>query len=150
MGNFDSYGTDYWVLLTRWPRTVQASLSRTGDDTSVSPPFTTYHSPQNHIGRPIEKYFHLSAPNLSQFPLTPHSKAEVFKATFSPLLKNLRAAPFATLSTLISPKTVVSRARNISRTQLAQSGVIVAEVIGFFTIGEIIGRRKLVGYRSNN
>jgi hypothetical protein len=31
--------------------------------------------------------------------------------------------------------------------QLATYGVIFAELLGFFTVGEMIGRFKLVGYR---
>jgi F-type H+-transporting ATPase subunit g len=31
--------------------------------------------------------------------------------------------------------------------ELAFVGVTAAEVIGFFTVGEILGRRKLVGYQ---
>jgi F-type H+-transporting ATPase subunit g len=37
--------------------------------------------------------------------------------------------------------------RNANGQQLAATGVVIAEVIGFFTIGEILGRFKLVGYR---
>lgn len=31
--------------------------------------------------------------------------------------------------------------------EMAVAGVVGAELLGFFTIGEIIGRFKLVGYR---
>lgn len=157
MDNFDSCGADYWVLLACWSRTVQAGLPRTGDGTSVSPPPPLHHLSliPHHIGLDLHKIFLLIAPLglLAHSPLTSYSKVEIFKATFSPFLpivKGLRTAPFSTLSTLVSPRTVVESIRNASRAQLAQSGVIVAEIIGFFTIGEIIGRRKLVGYRSNH
>ena len=33
--------------------------------------------------------------------------------------------------------------------QLASVGVIGAEILGFFTVGEMIGRLKVVGYRSD-
>ncbi|ROW14187.1 hypothetical protein VPNG_04207 [Cytospora leucostoma] len=42
--------------------------------------------------------------------------------------------------------TAVSQIRNISRAQIVGGGVLLAEVLGFFTVGEIIGRFKLVGY----
>lgn len=45
-----------------------------------------------------------------------------------------------------NPASVVERARNISTAQLVGGGVLVAEVLGFFTVGEMIGRFKLVGY----
>lgn len=33
--------------------------------------------------------------------------------------------------------------------QLATVGVVAAEMIGFFTVGEIIGRFKFIGYKSD-
>ena len=45
------------------------------------------------------------------------------------------------------PETYLSRFRNLSRGDLAFAGVVGAEVLGFFTIGEMLGRMKLVGYR---
>ncbi|KAI1323220.1 hypothetical protein F5Y16DRAFT_412757 [Xylariaceae sp. FL0255] len=44
------------------------------------------------------------------------------------------------------PASVASRLQNLSRAQLIAGGVIFAECLGFFTIGEMIGRFKLVGY----
>ena len=32
---------------------------------------------------------------------------------------------------------------------MISGGVIVAEVLGFFTVGEMLGRLKLVGYRGD-
>ncbi|KAI9744621.1 MAG: hypothetical protein M1818_002150 [Claussenomyces sp. TS43310] len=46
-----------------------------------------------------------------------------------------------------SPESLISSVRNISTAQLASGAVVAAEVLGFFTIGEMIGRMKLVGYR---
>ncbi|KAF2753168.1 mitochondrial F1F0-ATP synthase-like protein g subunit [Pseudovirgaria hyperparasitica] len=45
------------------------------------------------------------------------------------------------------PSNILGQIRSMSHAQYASAGVIAAEVIGFFTIGEIIGRMKLVGYR---
>lgn len=45
-----------------------------------------------------------------------------------------------------NPASALERARNISTAQLVGGGVLLAEVLGFFTVGEIIGRFKLVGY----
>lgn len=42
---------------------------------------------------------------------------------------------------------MLSQIRNMNRVQVASSAVILAEVLGFFTVGEMIGRFKLVGYR---
>lgn len=46
------------------------------------------------------------------------------------------------------PANVLSQVRNLSREQWLSAGVVAAEVIGFFSVGEIIGRFKLVGYRA--
>lgn len=45
-----------------------------------------------------------------------------------------------------SPESILNRIRNVSRKDMATIGVVGAEVLGFFTIGEMIGRFKLVGY----
>ena len=45
---------------------------------------------------------------------------------------------------------IVQQARNINRNQLIAGGVIAAEVLGFFTVGEMIGRFKIVGYRGES
>jgi F-type H+-transporting ATPase subunit g len=45
------------------------------------------------------------------------------------------------------PANVLAQVRNMPREQWYSMGVVFAEVIGFFSVGEIIGRFKLVGYR---
>ena len=50
-------------------------------------------------------------------------------------------------SILSSPQSYLQQMRNISTVQLATGGVILAECLGFFTVGEMIGRFKLIGYR---
>ncbi|CAO2657876.1 Nn.00g071360.m01.CDS01 [Neocucurbitaria sp. VM-36] len=46
------------------------------------------------------------------------------------------------------PANILAQVRNVSRAQWLSAGVVAAEVIGFFSVGEIIGRFKLVGYRA--
>ncbi|KAL6876565.1 mitochondrial F1F0-ATP synthase, subunit G [Trichoderma novae-zelandiae] len=48
---------------------------------------------------------------------------------------------------LRSPQNLLQRARSVTPGQLAAGGVLFAECLGFFTVGEMIGRFKLVGYR---
>ena len=50
----------------------------------------------------------------------------------------------------MSPQTVLQRVRNIDIKTAVTVGVISAEVFGFFKVGEILGRFKIVGYRSSN
>ena len=49
----------------------------------------------------------------------------------------------------MTPERILSAIRNVDRRQLASGGVIFAEVLGFFTVGEMVGRMKLVGYRGD-
>jgi F-type H+-transporting ATPase subunit g len=46
-----------------------------------------------------------------------------------------------------NPNNVLSQVRGMSSAQWMSAGVVAAEVLGFFSVGEIIGRFKLVGYR---
>jgi F-type H+-transporting ATPase subunit g len=64
-----------------------------------------------------------------------------FQATFKPLLKPANAANYA--------RQFVTFARSASQKELAYFGVLGAEILGFFTVGEIVGRRKLIGYRGD-
>ena len=57
------------------------------------------------------------------------------------------APPTSSSATNLTPEAVLSRIRNVDRTQLASAGVVLAEVLGFFTVGEMLGRMKIVGYR---
>jgi F-type H+-transporting ATPase subunit g len=73
-----------------------------------------------------------------------HSSVSTFQTYFQNLWKQLQN-PGAFLSSLfqsVNPQ----QARNISRTQVVAGGVILAECLGFFTVGEMIGRLKLIGY----
>jgi len=84
--------------------------------------------------------------------MTPPSLAE-FQTYFSPILNTLRhpsaLLSSASSSSASSPETILSRLRNVDRAQMAAGGVILAEVLGFFTAGEMIGKMKVVGYRGD-
>lgn len=79
------------------------------------------------------------------------SPLSTFQSYFQSLLKGFRnpSSLFSQAQQFGSgtPEGVLSQIRSINRAQLAYGGVILAEVLGFFTIGEMIGRFKLVGYR---
>lgn len=47
-----------------------------------------------------------------------------------------------------NPQSYLQRLRNLDGATLASGGVVVAEIIGFFTVGEMLGRLKVIGYRS--
>ncbi|WPH05017.1 Hypothetical protein R9X50_00791500 [Acrodontium crateriforme] len=69
----------------------------------------------------------------------------------SSLLKNTAssagAAAEKTAQTAVhNPETFITRLRNMDSATLTTVGIVGAEVIGFFSVGEIIGRFKIVGY----
>ena len=45
-----------------------------------------------------------------------------------------------------TPESILNSLRNVNRQQLATIGVVGAEVLGFFTVGTMLGRMKVVGY----
>ena len=48
-----------------------------------------------------------------------------------------------------SPQSFLARVRDLDAATLTTVGVVTAETIGFFSIGEMLGRFKIVGYRSS-
>jgi F-type H+-transporting ATPase subunit g len=47
-----------------------------------------------------------------------------------------------------NPETFLVRLRNMDSATWTQVGIVGAETIGFFSVGEMLGRFKIVGYRS--
>ncbi|KKZ61557.1 F-type H+-transporting ATPase subunit G [[Emmonsia] crescens] len=80
--------------------------------------------------------------------MSPPSLA-TFQGYYQPLLNSLRQPKtfMSQVSKSFNSDALLLRLRNVDRKQLAIAGVTTAEVIGFFSVGEIIGRFKLVGYR---
>lgn len=74
-----------------------------------------------------------------------------FQSYFQSILKSARnpSALFSQVSknSATTPSAILQQARNINTTQMVSMGVITAELLGFFTVGEMVGRMKLVGYR---
>lgn len=76
---------------------------------------------------------------------------QAFQAHAQPLIRAARnpATLFnqATTSGSATPSSILTRIRDLKPQQLASAGVVAAEVLGFFTVGEMIGKMKIVGYR---
>jgi len=49
-----------------------------------------------------------------------------------------------------TPNSILSSFRNIDNQSLIAGAVVAAEVIGFFSVGEMIGRFKIIGYRTSH
>jgi F-type H+-transporting ATPase subunit g len=74
-----------------------------------------------------------------------------FQSYFQPVA-NAARNPSSLASTVQSaaaqPLNMLNQVRSMSSAQWMSVGVVAAEVVGFFTVGEMIGRLRLVGYRA--
>lgn len=69
-----------------------------------------------------------------------------FQNYFNRTLNALKNPGALLQSSAASPSSYADKVRNISRAQIVGGGVLLAELLGFFTVGEVIGRFKLIGY----
>ncbi|KAG8630235.1 hypothetical protein KVT40_001854 [Elsinoe batatas] len=106
---------------------------------SLVPPTIYYSKVGLELGKLIVQGRKMSPPDVA-----------TFRTYFQPLI-NAAKNPGALLNATPSanPNSILSRIRNVDNQQLVQAGIVGAEVIGFFTIGEMIGRLKIVGYRTS-
>ncbi|CAO1605651.1 ATP synthase subunit G atp20 [Xanthoria calcicola] len=107
---------------------------------SLIPPTIYYSKVGFELSKIVFRGQKMSPPNLA-----------AFQSYSQPLLKVIRqpATLFsdATTSSSATPTGILTRIRNANSQQVASAGVVFAEVLGFFTVGEMIGRFKVVGYR---
>ncbi|CAI7676601.1 Mitochondrial F1F0-ATP synthase g subunit [Penicillium manginii] len=101
---------------------------------SMIPPTLYYSRVGLELGKLVFRGQNMTPPNVA-----------TFQSYFQPLI-NAAKNP-AAIKSLPSPQNFLARVRNASPKEMALAGVTAAEVIGFFTVGEIIGRFNLVGYR---
>ncbi|KKY22759.1 putative mitochondrial f1f0-atp synthase g [Phaeomoniella chlamydospora] len=111
---------------------------------SLIPPTVYYSKVGLELAKLVFKGQNMYPPNL-----------QTFQAYFQPLI-NAAKSPQTLLSkasqatssaSSYTPETILSSVRNVNRQQLATIGVLSAEVLGFFTVGTMIGKMKVVGYR---
>lgn len=83
----------------------------------------------------------------------PQSSMSTFQAYMSPMINAIRnpsnMLTQTSTSSAMQPTSILSRIRNINSTQMVGAGVVAAEVLGFFTVGQMLGRRKIIGYRTS-
>jgi F-type H+-transporting ATPase subunit g len=93
---------------------------------------------------------YVGKPNCPDIPdMTLYRSAEVFQSYFNNYLQYLRNPSSAISSISLQALNPFRVLRGVSYQQLATIGVVFAEILGFFTIGEIIGKFKVIGYRSS-
>ncbi len=75
-----------------------------------------------------------------------------FQSYFQPLINAARnpASLFSANPGVLNPQQLLNQMRNMTTPQLVTFWVVMAELLGFFTVGEILGKRKLVGYKTND
>ena len=61
-----------------------------------------------------------------------------------------RAAESTTQSAVSNPQSFLERVRNMDSATLLAAGIVTAETVGFFCVGEMIGRLKIVGYHGGH
>lgn len=106
-------------------------LPRTEDGTSVS-------------------WHHLNNMQVLVFDII-YSPVSTFQSYFQRLVKSVRNPGALFNSTPnANPSNALQSFRNVNTAQMVSGAVIVAELLGFFTVGEMIGRMKLVGYRGEH
>lgn len=49
-----------------------------------------------------------------------------------------------------NPQSLVNRVRSMDSATMVSAGIVAAETLGFFCVGEMIGRFKIVGYRGGH
>ncbi|KAK4543919.1 hypothetical protein LTR36_004693 [Oleoguttula mirabilis] len=68
----------------------------------------------------------------------------------SALLNRSGAAAESTAQTAVNnPESFLTRLRNFDASTMTTVAIVTAEVVGFFSVGEMIGRFKIVGYRGD-
>lgn len=72
--------------------------------------------------------------------LQPPSIAD-FKKVYSQLYKK-------SLHYAVKPKEVVEIVKTLSKNDALRYGAFAVQIVGFYSIGEVIGRRHLVGYKN--
>jgi hypothetical protein len=93
-------------------------------------------------------------PRTAGFTKIPFRSIQTFQTYFQNVWKNpgslFQSASQTAAKTVQQPTSILSRVQNLNRTQLVAGGVIAAECLGFFTVGEMIGRFKIIGYHGEN
>ncbi|KAI9883420.1 MAG: tRNA-dihydrouridine synthase 3 [Watsoniomyces obsoletus] len=104
---------------------------------SMIPP-TLYYS---RVGFELAKLV-FRGQNMSPPPLS------TFQSYLQPVLNAMRhPRDILSSSSIFNPIHLLHRIRSMSSQEMAAAAVVTAELLGFFTVGEILGKFKLVGYR---
>ncbi|KAF5861968.1 ATP synthase subunit G atp20 [Aspergillus alliaceus] len=115
-----------------------SSVDMGRDETAMIPPTVYYSKVGLELAKLVFRGQNMTPPNLA-----------TFQSYFQPLINAFRNPAALKNANFISPQDIVARVRGANKKELALAGVTLAEVIGFFTVGEMIGRMNIVGYRGH-
>ncbi|KAI4597640.1 ATP synthase subunit G atp20 [Pestalotiopsis sp. 9143b] len=135
-------------------RGVASSLSKVGGRTGRLVAFVEKQIPQvvyySKVGAELTKIVFrnqkMSPPSLETFQSYWQS---AYKQALNPGALVQTASQTASKAAQ-QPASIVERLRNVNRAQVIAGGVVAAECIGFFTVGEMLGRFKVIGYHGDN
>ncbi|KAK5171151.1 ATP synthase subunit G atp20 [Saxophila tyrrhenica] len=114
------------------------------------PPTIYYARVVGELGKIIYRGRGMQPPNMQtvQSYMTPVTNA---LRNPSSLATQTAGVAESTASTAVNnPQSFLTRLRNLDSATLTSAAVIGAETIGFFCIGEMIGRLKIIGYRGGH
>jgi hypothetical protein len=129
-----SYGSSGHILLESRSRARQAHRTPARHGTTVRSPSVAAHQATHRTD--------LTRSNMAtiQQYMQPVTKAA----------KNPQSLLSAVQSATAQPVNMLNQVRSMSSAQWMSVGIVAAEVVGFFTVGEMLGRLKLVGYRAKS
>ncbi|KAK5198201.1 ATP synthase subunit G atp20 [Exophiala xenobiotica] len=107
---------------------------------SLIPPTVYYSRVGLELARMVVKGQSMAPPSTAQF-----------QSYLQPLINVARnprsiTSSMSSMTNSVNPESALSTVRNVNSQQLTTAAIIFAQVLGFFTVGEMIGRMKLVGY----
>lgn len=127
---------------------VRNSLTKIGGRTgriiafvdSLIPPTIYYSRVGLELSKIVFRGQKMSPPTISQF-----------SSYFQPVINAARnprtiVSSVSSAASAANPESMLSSIRNLNTQQIITFGVVGAEVLGFFTVGTMIGRMKIVGY----
>ncbi|EWC48685.1 hypothetical protein DRE_01907 [Drechslerella stenobrocha 248] len=109
------------------------------------PQVVYYSKVAAELGKHIWNGRQMSPPSLESFQsfYRPYVGPFLNPANWLGQIKSIRPR----ISTLPDPETALNSVRAIPTQSLSQYAIVAAECVGFFTVGTMIGKRKIVGYR---
>lgn len=126
---------------------VASSLSKVGGRTGRIVAFVEKQTPTvvyyAKVGAEVAKIVFrgqkMSPPSLDAF-------QSYFKNLWKTRNSLIQNASDAASKAAQQPDSIMSRVQGLGTARLVTAGVVAAECLGFFTIGEMIGRFKIIGY----